>query len=335
MPKNIRLHKSGRFEARIQIAGVPWSAYGDTPDEAALALEEKLLRSQNLRGSYTLRQWMEERYLPSIEATSKAHQTKAKWAIKELGRAADLPIKEVDRNRLQLLVNQKAKTLTHESLRTLRSVWSAALNLAEADDIIAKNPLRFVRLPRAKPAVKPVLNAEELRTLIDHTRGYAGHGAAVLGGLMGLRIGEICLLEPKHFKQPGKLIVPGTKTAASARELPLHPRILEELARETFPLAYPGSPTRNALDRAAARAGIEKHVHPHLLRHTYASLLEWLGCPLDVRARMLGHGKSTVTERYSHAAWQNWLHWQTALVEHVYQPVGSGVGYKASQTQAQ
>jgi integrase len=194
--QNVRRHKSGNFEARIQINKVPYSAYGDTEEEAAKNLEEKILRSQNLRESYTFEQWMVERYLPSIQTTSKKHQEKAAWAIKHLEHLANRPISQIDRANLQAAFVKKSKTLKPETLKTLKSVWAAALNLAEADDIIIKNPMRFVKLPRSMPEPKAVLGREQLLKLIDHSRGYAAHPIVVLGSLMGLRIGEICRLYP-------------------------------------------------------------------------------------------------------------------------------------------
>ncbi len=50
---------------------------------------------------------------------------------------------------------------------------------------------------------------------------------------------------------------------------------------------------------AARRLGLEK-VHPHLLRHTMASLLRKRGVDLDVIRDRLGHESIATTERYIH-----------------------------------
>lgn len=283
--------------------------------EAAENLEAKVQPSGRLLDSYSLKQWMEGPYLASIQTTSAKHQEKARWAISHLGKLADCRIEEVNRNMLQTLVDSK----TEGSRVTFRSVLMSAFTLAEADDVIQKNPCKFVK---ARVAVKPqkrTLTGQELRTLIEHSRGYAAHPIVILGGLMGLRIGEIVRLKPEHFAQPGKLIVPGTKTNASPRELPLPDAVLKELTSETFPLASYGSPARNALERAVWRSQIiDFKVTPHLLRHSFSTNLEWLGCPHDVRSRLLGHGKKTITERYSHGAWNTWEKWLEELCLHVF-----------------
>lgn len=46
---------------------------------------------------------------------------------------------------------------------------------------------------------------------------------------------------------------------------------------------------------AAKKAGIEKHVTPHVLRHTMTSLFAEAGVPLEVISRRLGHDSSELT----------------------------------------
>lgn len=55
---------------------------------------------------------------------------------------------------------------------------------------------------------------------------------------------------------------------------------------------------RTALVRLAERAGIEKRVHPHGLRHSLASAMVDEGQPLHVISAQLGHGSTATTDRY-------------------------------------
>jgi len=52
------------------------------------------------------------------------------------------------------------------------------------------------------------------------------------------------------------------------------------------------------LKRLAARAGIEKRVHPHGLRHTFAVELDAAGTSLSVISKLLGHHSVPTTARY-------------------------------------
>lgn len=55
---------------------------------------------------------------------------------------------------------------------------------------------------------------------------------------------------------------------------------------------------RHAIKRAGRKAGIDKRVHPHGLRHTHASELAGEGVPLHVIAAQVGHSSVATTDRY-------------------------------------
>lgn len=59
-----------------------------------------------------------------------------------------------------------------------------------------------------------------------------------------------------------------------------------------------GALTRFRLRRLAARAGVEKRVHPHGLRHTYAVKLDKEGFPLRDIRDLLGHANVGTTDAY-------------------------------------
>jgi len=55
---------------------------------------------------------------------------------------------------------------------------------------------------------------------------------------------------------------------------------------------------RQALPRLARRAGIDKRVHPHGLRHTHAAELAREGVPVNMIQAQLGHSSLATTDRY-------------------------------------
>ena len=62
--------------------------------------------------------------------------------------------------------------------------------------------------------------------------------------------------------------------------------------------AMDSSYVRKALPRLAARAGLERRVHPHALRHSLATALAHEGKPLPAITAQLGHSSTAVTDRY-------------------------------------
>jgi integrase/recombinase XerD len=55
---------------------------------------------------------------------------------------------------------------------------------------------------------------------------------------------------------------------------------------------------RHLLPRLAGRAGVEKRVHAHALRHSFAIELESEGAPLSTIRDALGHSSAAITDRY-------------------------------------
>ena len=56
------------------------------------------------------------------------------------------------------------------------------------------------------------------------------------------------------------------------------------------------------LKRWAQKSGIPAKVHPHVLRHSYASLAADLGYSEPTIAALVGHKGHTITSRYVHSA---------------------------------
>ena len=57
---------------------------------------------------------------------------------------------------------------------------------------------------------------------------------------------------------------------------------------------------RYVIKRISKRAGLNKSIHPHQLRHSYATHLVDNGAPLEIIQSLLGHEKSETTRIYAH-----------------------------------
>jgi integrase/recombinase XerD len=56
---------------------------------------------------------------------------------------------------------------------------------------------------------------------------------------------------------------------------------------------------RYIIKRISTQAGINKGIHPHQLRHSYATHLLNNGAPLEVIQSLIGHEKSETTRIYA------------------------------------
>jgi site-specific recombinase XerD len=165
------------------------------------------------------------------------------------------------------------------------------------------------------------LAEEEVRDLLKacSTRAPTGIRNRALITVMyrgGLRLGEALQLKPKDLDaKKGTIRVlhgKGDKSrlvgldeggwAIVQRWLDRRKELGITLRRHTF-CTLDGRPVQEAyvralLPRLGRRAGIEKRVHAHGLRHTHAFELANEGHPLHVIQAQLGHASLAVTDRY-------------------------------------
>jgi site-specific recombinase XerD len=166
-----------------------------------------------------------------------------------------------------------------------------------------------------------LLTAPEIEALIRmcSNRAPTGIRNRALIGLAwrsGLRIGEVLALRPKDIDvDSGTLVVQHGKgdkrrvvgldagtAALIARWLDLRrqrgvngraPAFCTLDGREVDQ-----SYVRHLLPRLAGKAGIDKRVHAHALRHAYAVELEREGATVSTIRDLLGHSSAAVTDRY-------------------------------------
>jgi site-specific recombinase XerD len=131
----------------------------------------------------------------------------------------------------------------------------------------------------------------------------------------GLRISEALALRPSDVNLERRSLRLLDTKSGKPQTRGFHPSADDALARwidtrrqlgfRNGPLfcTLDGTPlhpqyVRNVLGRLAAKAGIDKRVHPHGFRHTFAVELEQAGTPVTVISKLLGHSSVAVTSRY-------------------------------------
>jgi integrase/recombinase XerD len=166
-----------------------------------------------------------------------------------------------------------------------------------------------------------LLTRQEIEALIracSHRAptGVRNRALIALAWRSGLRISEVLALRPKDLDpEAGTLVVQhgkGDKTrrvGIDAGTVALVNRWLERRRKLGIPTSRPlictldggtidASYVRHLLPRLARRAGIEKRVHAHGLRHAYAVELEREGATVSTIRDLLGHSSASVTDRY-------------------------------------
>ena len=183
---------------------------------------------------------------------------------------------------------------------------------------IAANPAAGIRAPKAPRRLPQVLDADEAKTLVevptDAPLGLRDRAMLELFYSSGLRLSELCALRWRDLQLDEGLVTVMGK-GARQRIVPVgsHARAaLHEWRAErggdadapVFPGRGGGPIGARAVQvrmrQLAQRQGLFKRVHPHLLRHSFAShVLESSG---DLRGvqELLGHADITTTQIYTH-----------------------------------
>lgn len=169
--------------------------------------------------------------------------------------------------------------------------------------------------PRVTPKAVVVLSPEEVGQLLAAFRSPTYYAIASLLYGAGLRLGEALAVTVADIDASrGVVVVRHTKTrrprvARLSAELLGRLRAYWRAVRPPLPLLFPGTdPARpldatavqNAFRRAAADAGLSKHVTPHVLRHTFATHQLEAGVDIHTVQLLLGHASLYTTLRYLH-----------------------------------
>jgi integrase/recombinase XerD len=224
------------------------------------------------------------------------------------------------------LADMRARGLAPASIArrgaAARSFFRHLVLIGERED----NPAAEVDLPRRRQRLPRSLSPREVERLIEAAQGVTPRSlrdralVELLYGA-GLRVGEAVGLDRGRVDLENRIvrclgkgdkerIVPLGRQATEALRRYLargRPHLDRRRRPELFLNAQGGALTRAGafliLRRLAGKAGLEPaRVHPHLLRHSFATHLLEGGADLRSVQEMLGHADLGTTELYTHVS---------------------------------
>ena len=174
-------------------------------------------------------------------------------------------------------------------------------------------------LPKAPRRLPTILSPEEVAKLIAAAANLRHRTILMALYATGMRRSELCHLKTDDVDIARMVIHIRQGKGGNDRDVPLSPKLLEQLrlyfpslkprpAGWLFPslqLRRPDQPIEtktvwHACRQAAHRAGITKSVHPHTLRHSFATHLLEGGADLRTIQLLLGHADLSDTALYLH-----------------------------------
>ena len=234
---------------------------------------------------------------------------------------------DIYKNYILFLKHKKTKynkPLASRTIFTYAECLKAFIHFCENSNIITNDVFSQIQLPRYQKKVIRILNENEIKAILNYFDSNSFYGARnnLIISLMldcGLRLSEVINLKFTDFQKERKVILVNGK-CQKQRFVPFssstqiyfdkYLSFFENkfVPTEQFFVDIVGFPIsteaiRSFIQKMRKNLGI-KDLHPHLLRHTFATtfLLNG-GDPLHLQI-ILGHTTLTMTENYVHIARQ-------------------------------
>ena len=204
-------------------------------------------------------------------------------------------------------VTQRLAALRFVYVKTLKKAWSSA---------DTPYPKRAVHLPT-------ILSQEEVTRLIDAASTPFHRTLLMVLYATGVRRAELTHLKATDIDSQRMVIHVRGGKGRKDRDVMLSPKLLDELRQHWQRLPkkpsvwlFPGQKNHcgdqpidtktvwHACREAAKRAGIRKSLHPHTLRHCFATHLLEAGADLRIIQTLLGHRDLEETTIYLHLSEQ-------------------------------
>ena len=257
-----------------------------------------------------------------LESTIKSYKEDLKMFLRcfpELKDTDELNLYYID----DFSYEQSLKNLKPSTIRRRISTLESYFSFLEKNHI-KEGLISNIDLPKAEKNLPHVLRQDEVAQLLDSIDTSTEHGVKdhAIFNLMysaGLRVSELISIKLNDVNYEDKLIKVYGK-GASYRIVPIRESALIDIKRylklrnksvvvdkNILFLNRNGKKlTRqyiyNELKKVGENAGITKALHPHILRHSFATHLLENGASLRVVQELLGHKNIETSQIYTHVS---------------------------------
>lgn len=208
----------------------------------------------------------------------------------------------------------EVRNLSETSLQTHISILRAFFGWLHTEEKIKKNPMLKIRsLKIDKKNARQALSVEELERLRDACKGYREKALVEFLVSSGCRLSEVAQLSMEDLNFNDRTV---TVTGKGDKDRIVYFSVRARLMLQEYAKTRKGGTglfvstktpylplKQRAIQRIihaiSERAGLEARVHPHLLRHTFATHALNSGMDVTVIQRLLGHENIATTQIYA------------------------------------
>jgi len=220
------------------------------------------------------------------------------------------------------LADLYARKLSPVSIRRKLAALRSLFRFLSREGLIAVNPARLVRTPKAPKTLPDVMSAEQVNSLIDTVaadkfeRAHPARDRAIFEFLYGcgIRLSELVGLDLDDIDRTERWIrvrgkgrkerqVPFASKAAEALDRYLEERHAAPQERALFVNHRGRRLTARGVSGIVKLYGLlvngDSSIHPHAFRHAYATHLLADGADLRAIQELLGHARLSTTQKYT------------------------------------
>jgi len=216
------------------------------------------------------------------------------------------------------------KIISEKTISRYISSFKTFFKFLESENIISSNPAELIETPKILRKLPDILTYNEITEILESVELNTSAGIrdrAILETMYacGLRVSELINLEinridfdDKFITVTGKgskeRIIPVGKYALNYIETyiaELRNSIRNHKSSDFLFLNLKGGKLSrmaiwNIVDKYTRKAGIDKDIHPHSFRHSFATHLLEGGADIRIIQELLGHADISTTQIYTH-----------------------------------
>ncbi len=218
----------------------------------------------------------------------------------------NISMEDIENYREYLVIKkQSSKQTVYLTMKALQAFFK----------FINRTDLLKIPTPKRSKKLPVYLNSQEMNRLIEATsEKKRDHAIIMLLAYSGMRVSELCSLDVEDVDFIESIVRIRSGKGDKDRIVVVDGKALESLKeylhnekRSNGPLFISQKGTRitsvqveRLIKKYSQLAGIKKRVTPHVIRHTFATILLKNGADIRFIQQLLGHSSISTTEIYTH-----------------------------------
>ena len=269
------------------------------------------------------------RFLAAEKGLSTAYQLSVRQTLEEFARFLEMDNTGLAQTGIDTLSaflrHLQDRGMARSSMRVEMVHLRIFFRWLAGTGILEKDPSVFLEMPRQGLSLPHVLDQKTVSNLLesidiqDIPLGCRDRALLEMIYACGMRVSEIINCKLESFDKDEAFVrvlgkgnktrlVPVGRSALDALQMYLEkgrPKLVRTGTKSHIFLTLRGHPltrerVRQILRERARAAGLEQHVFPHILRHSFATHLLENGADLRIIQEMLGHADISTTQIYTH-----------------------------------